>query len=137
MTAEGLNYNTHEKSLPGTPDVVFWQEQMAVFVHGCYWHRHHRCRLARLPTTNIGEWLDRFAVNVRRDQEVAQKLRVQGWWVYVAWECEIHAEVDRVTRDIKAALKERAQAGVPRDGLKSSSTLSTVAAGRRDHVQTT
>lgn len=121
--AEGLNFKTHDKLLPGSPDVVFWEEQMAVFIHGCYWHRHHRCHLARWPTTNLGEWLDRFAVNVRRDQDVAQKLKAQGWWVYIAWECEIHAGADRVARDIKEALNERAHAGITRCLLESSSAL--------------
>ena len=74
LSDRGLAFVTHERGLPGTPDLVFQNDRLAVFVHGCYWHRHHGCDRARLPKTDTVGWLKRFAKTVDHDQVVASRL---------------------------------------------------------------
>src|SRR5689334_15582438 len=60
LHAAGLRFRLHARDLPGRPDIVFRSRRIAVFVHGCFWHRHAdpSCKLARLPKTRVGFWLD-------------------------------------------------------------------------------
>lgn len=103
----GVRFRTHAVELPGTPDVVLDSERIAVFVHGCHWHRHLDCSRSRLPRTNTMDWIARFQGIVMRDQAVSDRLRDIGWWVYVAWECALKADADHIARDISALRLER------------------------------
>jgi DNA mismatch endonuclease (patch repair protein) len=60
----------------------------AIFVHGCFWHRHHGCRRSTTPKTNVEYWLPKFAENEARDARVIAALEAAGWRVRVVWECE-------------------------------------------------
>lgn len=84
----GLRFRLHRKDLPGTPDLVFPSRRVALFVHGCFWHRHPDCRKASLPKSRIEYWQSKFSRNVERDREVADRLRDAGWRTEVIWECE-------------------------------------------------
>lgn len=75
--------------LPGRPDVVLPRYRAAVFVHGCFWHRHPGCRFAYTPKTNRHFWLGKFRENVARDARKATELRRDGWKTLVVWECAI------------------------------------------------
>ena len=83
----GLHYRLHAPELPGTPDIVFRKLRKAIFVHGCYWHRHEGCRLTTTPKNNSEFWITKFAANVARDARKAQQLRELGWDVLVIWQC--------------------------------------------------
>lgn len=84
----GLRFRLHRKDLPGKPDLVFAKHKVALFVHGCFWHRHPNCRKASAPKSRIGYWQDKFAQNVERDARVKEKLTSLGWRVSTIWECE-------------------------------------------------
>lgn len=32
-------YRLHYKQVPGRPDIAYPTKKIAIFVHGCYWHR--------------------------------------------------------------------------------------------------
>jgi DNA mismatch endonuclease (patch repair protein) len=106
-TLDDLTFDTQVAGMPGTPDIVFTQERVVVFVHGCYWHRHFDCAIARVPRKNGYEWLRQFAKNTRRDQRVASLLRNDDWWVHVAWECEISNNPQQVAQEIRQTLARR------------------------------
>lgn len=36
---KGYRFRLHRKDLPGSPDIVLPSRMIAIFVHGCYWHR--------------------------------------------------------------------------------------------------
>jgi DNA mismatch endonuclease (patch repair protein) len=84
----GLRFRLHRRDLPGTPDIVLPARRLALLVHGCFWHRHHGCRLAYTPKSRPKFWNAKFERNVTRDQEVRQALTDLGWRVLVVWECE-------------------------------------------------
>lgn len=86
--AMGLRFRLHRKDLPGRPDLVLPKHRLAVFVHGCFWHRHHGCSKASMPKTRAEFWSEKFDANVRRDHEAQRQLEEQGWRVGVIWECE-------------------------------------------------
>jgi DNA mismatch endonuclease, patch repair protein len=85
--AEGLRFRLHRKDLPGTPDLVFPGRRTALFVHGCFWHRHV-CRRASTPSSNVGYWAAKFERNLKRDARNAADLRKLGWRCVRIWECE-------------------------------------------------
>jgi DNA mismatch endonuclease (patch repair protein) len=85
--AAGLRFRLHRKDLPGTPDLVFPSRGIALFVHGCFWHRHH-CTRATSPATNADYWGAKFDRNIRRDARNAAELRKLGWQCDQIWECE-------------------------------------------------
>lgn len=88
----GYRFRLHRRDLPGTPDIVLPRHRVAIFVHGCFWHRHPGCRLASTPRTRTEFWQSKFDRNVERDTMATQALQKLGWRVLVIWECE--------TRDI-------------------------------------
>lgn len=84
----GLRFRLHRRDLPGSPDLVFPRRRTALFVHGCYWHRHCGCKYAYTPKSNVKFWLDKLQSNVARDVQTKQQLENDGWNVVVVWECE-------------------------------------------------
>ena len=87
----GYRYRIHRRDLPGCPDLSFGSRRKAIFVHGCFWHRHSDpgCKLARTPKSRLEFWLPKFDANVRRDALVQQNLHDLGWACLVLWECEL------------------------------------------------
>ena len=84
----GLRFRLHRKDLPGRPDLVFPRHRLAVFVHGCFWHRHEGCRYAYAPKSRVAFWTRKFSENVARDRRNEDALRGLGWRVLIVWECE-------------------------------------------------
>ena len=68
-------------------DVCFPGRKIAIFVHGCFWHRCPKCMLP-LPKRNQEFWVAKFEDNVARDRLNEQKLRRMGWQVFTIWECD-------------------------------------------------
>ena len=87
----GYRYRLHAKELPGRPDIVFRGRRIAIFVHGCFWHRHPdpNCKLARLPKSRLDFWLPKLEGNRARDLVNVEKLEAAGWRVLLVWECEL------------------------------------------------
>lgn len=84
----GYRYRLHVGNLPGKPDMVFRSRRAVVFVHGCFWHRHPGCALARLPKSRIAFWKTKLEGNSERDAKNLALLRSDGWHVLTVWECE-------------------------------------------------
>jgi DNA mismatch endonuclease (patch repair protein) len=84
----GFRYRLHDNRLPGLPDLVFPRLKKIIFVHGCFWHRHPGCAMARLPKSNLAFWLPKLNGNRERDQKNSRLLRKEGWRVKVVWECQ-------------------------------------------------
>jgi DNA mismatch endonuclease, patch repair protein len=87
----GYRYRLHRANLPGKPDLVFPRRRKAIFVHGCFWHRHPdpACKLARLPKSRHGFWLPKLEGNRARDLRTESALKALGWETLVIWECQL------------------------------------------------
>ncbi|NPT36263.1 very short patch repair endonuclease [Paraburkholderia xenovorans] len=96
--AAGYRYRLHSIKLPGRPDLVFHGRRKVIFVHGCFWHRHEGCRLARLPKSRLEFWGEKLEGNKRRDMRNQEALVEIGWSVLVVWECELADEKALIER---------------------------------------
>lgn len=105
LHAAGLRYRLHVSQLPGKPDLAFPSLRVALFVHGCFWHRHEGCSAARLPKSRLEFWLPKLEGNVARDRKQQLALKALGWSVIVIWECET-AKPHKLKR-LVARLKQR------------------------------
>jgi DNA mismatch endonuclease, patch repair protein len=85
----GYRYRLHASELPGVPDLLLPRFRTAVFVNGCFWHRHRCARGRRVPKTNTEYWLKKLSRNTRRDRLSIRKLRALGWHCLTIWECEL------------------------------------------------
>lgn len=99
----GFRYRLHVKELPGKPDLVFPARRAVIFMHGCFWHRHERCRLARLPKSKLDFWITKLEANRQRDLIHQRQLSDLGWRVLVVWECELN-DTEHVSRIVKKFL---------------------------------
>lgn len=88
LHSAGLRYRLHDRRLPGAPDLVFPQYRVALFVHGCFWHRHQGCAAARLPKSRLDFWKPKLEGNAVRDARQQLELKTLGWRVMVIWECQ-------------------------------------------------
>lgn len=89
------------KALRITPDFVFVEERVCVFVDGCFWHgcpEHFT-----LPSSNSAWWREKLAETTRRDQRQSANLTKAGWLVLRVWEHESLADAaDSVAEAITA-----------------------------------
>ncbi len=105
----GFRYRLHVMNLPGKPDLVFPRRRTVIFMHGCFWHRHDGCKLARLPKSKISFWEEKLETNRQRDLLNQELLREQGWHVLVVWECQLNdtAKVSRIVEEFLIDRDER------------------------------
>jgi DNA mismatch endonuclease Vsr len=83
----GYRFRLQRRDLPGRPDIVFPGRRKAIFVHGCFWHRHG-CRNSVLPKARAAWWAEKLGRNVERDRAAVIALEALGWSVLTVWECE-------------------------------------------------
>ena len=107
LTALGFRYRLHYSKLPGRPDIAFPARRKVIWVHGCFWHRHPGCALARLPKSRIDFWKPKLEGNRRRDLRNEMEVRAAGWDTLVVWECELSGESSVVAR-LKGFLRDDA-----------------------------
>lgn len=88
LFSKGFRFRKNVRKLPGCPDIVLPKYKTAIFVNGCFWHKHD-CPRFVWPSTNQEYWIPKITRNVLRDQEHYQELRDNGWNVLVIWECQL------------------------------------------------
>ncbi len=99
----GVGHFVLHPALPGKPDIAFNDENLAVFVHGCYWHRCPHCS-PHFPNRNQEYWTAKFARNRARDKRNVADLKQMGWRVVVVWECKIRKDARRQARRVRSWL---------------------------------
>lgn len=85
----GYRFRLHRRDLPGKPDLVFASRRRIIFVHGCFWHQHARCREGRMPRSRLDYWKPKLTRNQKRDKQNQQQLKICGWRVLTVWECQL------------------------------------------------
>ena len=93
LHGHGFRYRLHDKTLPGTPDLVLPKYKTVIFVHGCFFHGHDNCRYFVVPKTRTDWWLNKINTNKRHDAENESKLVSQGWEIITIFECELRPKV--------------------------------------------
>lgn len=102
----GYRYRIAPSYIKGHPDIYLASRRAAIFVHGCFWHRHPGCPVATTPKSNTEFWLSKFERNRERDRETSEALMSEGIRVLVIWECTV-----------KKALKDTSSLDLLRDGI--------------------
>jgi len=97
-------YRIHWKKVPGSPDIVFPRYQLAIFVHGCFWHRCPFCN-PPMPKTHLEFWIRKFDKNIKRDKFKNKQLAKIGWKTLTLWECQINNNCQSSVNKIKNRLK--------------------------------
>lgn len=100
----GYRYRLHDRRLPGAPDLVFPRLRRVIQVHGCFWHRHPKCALARLPKSRLDFWWPKLRGNRMRDLRNERQLRRMGWEVLVIWECQL-TDTEHLTEKVRGYLR--------------------------------
>ena len=98
-------YRKHLLNLPGRPDISFPRYRLAVFVHGCFWHRCPNCNIP-IPRTNTSYWEAKLNSNIERDKRIFRQLEQIGWKAMRIWECEIHRSVEKCVQKVYQKIKK-------------------------------
>jgi len=113
LHSRGYRYRLNVRELPGCPDIVLPRYRTAVFVHGCFWHRHQGCRFAYRPKSRAEFWASKLDANAARDARDQKRLEELGWAAVVVWECETGSErlggLDDLIRSSAATADESRQ----------------------------
>ncbi|MFD6319827.1 very short patch repair endonuclease [Methylorubrum thiocyanatum] len=101
---QGLRYRLHERSLPGTPDIVMRGRRAIILIHGCFWHAHD-CPYGVTPASNAAFWSAKLARNSARDAEQLTALQVDGWRIATIWECALRGRARRIPSDVAETIQ--------------------------------
>jgi DNA mismatch endonuclease (patch repair protein) len=102
--ALGGRFRLHRSDLPGTPDLTLPRRKLIIQVHGCFWHQHGGCPLARTPKSRLDYWVPKLKRNAERDEIAKSKLEALGWRYEVIWECETK-DVNSLTQRLSDLLQ--------------------------------
>lgn len=108
---EGYRFRKNDKRLPGKPDIVLPMYRTAIFVNGCFWHRHSDCKFAYTPKTRVEFWTSKFIATIKRDLSVRNQLEQADWQVITVWECELSQNPELVMQKIEVMLANRLGCG--------------------------
>ena len=100
----GYRYSLHKKEMPGKPDLYLKKYNLAIFVHGCFWHQHD-CEKTSKPKSNKNYWTEKLKKNVSKDKKNKKKLLDMGFNVLTIWECEIKKNISSIESFLKNELK--------------------------------
>ena len=102
----GYRFRLYRKDLPGNPDITLPKFKKVIFVHGCFWHGHEKCKRAKRPTTNREFWDKKLNKNLLRDKENIEELNSKGWESLLVWTCEVK-DKNRLKRKLSEFLMEK------------------------------
>ena len=89
LFADGYRYRIAPSNIVGHPDIYLPKYKLAIFIHGCFWHRHAGCRYAYTPKSHMEFWQKKFSDNLKRDAEVRALLNEKKIRIIIVWECAI------------------------------------------------
>lgn len=107
LWSKGYRYRKNYKGLPGTPDIVFLKEKVAVFVDGEFWHGYGWEERKKKIRANKNYWLNKIEKNIKKDKEVNKELRSKGWIVLRFWGREIGKDLDKCVQEVEKVLEGR------------------------------
>lgn len=102
---QGYRFRVKNK-LFGKPDIVFHSRKIAIFVNGCFWHKHKGCKLSYVPKTNAVFWSNKLSSNAERDIKVNKKLSSLGWKIIRVWECDLESDFNKTAHSIIKSMQQ-------------------------------
>lgn len=92
LFAQGFRYRKNDNRYPGKPDILLPKYKTAIFVNGCFWHKHD-CGRFVWPSSNEEYWRNKIQRNIDRDKIHIAQLQNDGWKVLIVWECGLKKAV--------------------------------------------
>lgn len=89
LFSKGYRYSLNSGKIPGRPDIFLRKYNTALFVNGCFWHRHANCKFSYMPKSKVEFWNNKFEANMKRDNLVKEILLNKNIKCLVVWECSI------------------------------------------------
>ena len=89
LFSKGFRYRNNVKSIVGHPDIYLAKYNTAIFINGCFWHRHKDCKYAYTPKSRVEFWNEKFQKNKKRDVLVMAQLQSMNTKTIIIWECTI------------------------------------------------
>ena len=96
----GIKYHKNDESVIGKPDFTIRNLKIAIFCDGEFWHGKDWEIHKNDHKSNCNFWHTKIEQNIKRDIEVNEKLKNQGWKVFRFWETEILKEPDKCLNKI-------------------------------------
>ena len=75
------------KNITAKPDIVFFNQKIAIFVDGCFWDGCPYC-CRKLPETNYEYWERKISAILNWEKFNNEQLSREGWKVIRIWEDE-------------------------------------------------
>jgi DNA mismatch endonuclease (patch repair protein) len=95
LFANGFRYRKNVNYVPGHPDLYLAKYHTAIFVHGCFWHRHKGCKYAYMPKSRQEFWNEKFEKNIKRDEDVLRQLADEKVRCLILWECTVRKMIQQ------------------------------------------
>ncbi|MFP5039944.1 very short patch repair endonuclease [Parasediminibacterium sp. JCM 36343] len=102
----GFRYRIHVKKLKGSPDIVFQNYKVAVFVDGEFWHGYQWAEKKQKLNANAEYWIQKIERNIDRDKESNEYLFSKGYTVLRFWEHQIKKDIGGCTLAIVMAISK-------------------------------
>ena len=109
MWSRGLIYRKNDKTVFGNPDSTFKKYKIAVFCDSEFWHGKDWKNRKHDHRSNIEFWHKKIERNIERDQEVNDKLEMDGRLVLRYWDKDILRYTDACVEGVKNAIKRKKQ----------------------------
>jgi len=91
---QGYRYRMNYKELPGSPDIAFTKQKVAVFVDGEFWHGYDWENRKEKLKNNRDYWIEKIQENMARDMKNGRQLEELGWRAIRFWEKEVLQDLD-------------------------------------------
>jgi len=86
LKGKKIKHKMHPKMIGG-PDIVIPDKRIAIFLHGCFWHK---CPIHyREPKSGKKFWRTKVENNVLRDKKGIRLIKKNGWKPVIIWEHDI------------------------------------------------
>lgn len=96
----GFRYRKNYSKLIGKPDIVLLSQKIAIFCDSEFWHGFNWKVRRNDIKSNKDFWIKKIEGNMRRDEEVNEKLKSEGWTVIRFWGKEIDKDVDSCVKKV-------------------------------------
>src|SRR5690606_29024864 len=107
LWAKNIRFRLHDKSLPGSPDIVIKKYRLAIFVDGEFWHGFEWKNRRDQINSNRQFWIPKIARNNHTDELANRALRNMGYTVFRFWSQDILKNLPKVINQIELFLETR------------------------------
>lgn len=107
LWSKNIRFRLHDRSLPGTPDIVIKKYKFVIFVDGEFWHGFEWKNKRDTIKSNRLFWIPKIERNMQKDIRVNKALRDMDYVVFRFWTQDILKNLPKVINQIELFLETR------------------------------